>query len=121
MPYSLYWYLLFHEARGAAVDSEEGGSHFSRAFFFLPLFVRRWVLSVGLFYFIVLIVFVDFVVSFFSPSLFLFFLLGVGRWALGVGLFEFLIAFVLKISFLFPEFFCPLLFLCVLTHGLCPV
>lgn len=82
MLYSLYWYQLFHEARGAAVDSEEGVSHFSRVFFFLPLFVRRWVLSVGLFYFIVLIAFVDFVVSFFFPSLILFFLLGVGRWVI---------------------------------------
>lgn len=85
VPYSLYWYQLFHEARGAAVDSEEGGSHFSRVFFFLPLFVRRWVLSVGLFYFIILIVFVDFVVSFFSPSLFLFLLLGVGRWVIWIS------------------------------------
>ena len=82
MPYSLYWYQLFHEARGAAVDSEEGVSHFSRVFFFLPLFVRRWVLSVGVFYFIVMIFFVDFVFSYLSPSLFLFFLLGVGRWVI---------------------------------------
>lgn len=121
VPYSLYWYQLFHEARGAAVDSEEGGSHFSRVFFFLPLFVRRWVLSVGLFYFIVLFVFVDFVVSFFSPSLFLFFLLGVGRWALGYLNFSLLLLF-LKFPSFFPSSF-VLFFFCVfcLTHGLCPV
>lgn len=98
------------------------GRIFPESFSLFLLFVRRWVLSVGLLYFIVLI-FLAFLV-FLLVLLFLLFLLfslfllccAISFFfpesssllpfcqALGVGLFNFLIVFVfLKISFLFPE------------------
>lgn len=90
-----------------------GGAHFSRVFSFHPLFVTRWVLSVGLLYFIVLIVFVDFVISFLFPESFS--LVFVRRWTLGFLIYcSHSFCWPWSFFFSFPSLF--LFFFCVFWH-----